>query len=118
MDQNMCENEDKDKDTYEDSDTVSFSTLPLLKDTFSLPLPPLISGPPTPAKTVPQLTYLRMYITPLVASLTGISEHAQVNSANQGRQEGWHAETQARQGGPSRTASDGGCVRSNRIVKG
>ena len=80
MDQSMCKDKDEDEDTYEDSDTASFSASLLLKDTFSLAPPPLISGPPMPARTDPQLTHLQMYITLLVASLTSISEHARPNS--------------------------------------
>ncbi|KZT25248.1 hypothetical protein NEOLEDRAFT_1134065 [Neolentinus lepideus HHB14362 ss-1] len=50
-----------------------------IKDTF--PQPPPIVGPPTPGKTIPQLTHLRTFTASLVTSLTAISEHAQVNGA-------------------------------------
>ncbi|THH18069.1 hypothetical protein EW146_g2874 [Bondarzewia mesenterica] len=71
-DQHMREDED---DGY-DSEIVS-----PIKDSFSLPPPPPIHGPLTPAKTIPQLAHLRSYTTSLVSSLTVISEHAQVNGA-------------------------------------
>ncbi|KAI0316005.1 hypothetical protein OF83DRAFT_1129152 [Amylostereum chailletii] len=51
------------------------------KESFSIPPPPPITGPLTPAKTIPQLAHLRTHTTSLVASLTIISEHAQVNGA-------------------------------------
>ncbi|KZV63173.1 hypothetical protein PENSPDRAFT_657508 [Peniophora sp. CONT] len=52
-----------------------------IKDTFSVPPPPSISGPVTPAKAIPQLAHLRSSTTSLVSSLVVISEHAQVNGA-------------------------------------
>lgn len=50
-----------------------------IKDAF--PAPPPINGPPTPAKTIPQLAHLRSFTTSLVTSLSTISEQAQVNGA-------------------------------------
>ena len=74
---------DADADAYgSGSGTASPSASPLLKDAFSpLPPPPPLSGPPTPAKTIPQLAHLRTATASLVASLAVISEHAQVNGA-------------------------------------
>ncbi|KAA1469073.1 hypothetical protein DENSPDRAFT_834605 [Dentipellis sp. KUC8613] len=69
---------DDDEDEYGDTDAETPSPT---KDAFALPPPPPITGPMTPAKTIPQLAHLRTYTTSLVASLTVISEQAQVNGA-------------------------------------
>jgi hypothetical protein len=61
----------------EDEDTHSSCSV-LASDPF--PCPPL-SGPPTAASSVPQLAHLRSFTTSLVASLSTISEQAQVNGA-------------------------------------
>ena len=47
----------------------------------AFPAPPPLNGPPTPAKTIPQLAHLRSFTTSLVTSLSTISEQAQVNGA-------------------------------------
>ncbi|KAI0258929.1 hypothetical protein BC834DRAFT_908971 [Gloeopeniophorella convolvens] len=52
-----------------------------LKDAFAVPPPPAPVGPATPAAAVPQLAHLRTHTASLAASLTAISEHAQVNGA-------------------------------------
>ncbi|KAI4517636.1 hypothetical protein K525DRAFT_228355 [Schizophyllum commune Loenen D] len=50
--------------------------------TFKIPPPPPNPvGPPTPAATLPHLTHVRTITTSLVASLTTISEQAQVTGA-------------------------------------
>ncbi|KAF9785067.1 hypothetical protein BJ322DRAFT_1006362 [Thelephora terrestris] len=67
---------DDDEQLYSDSDQPTPS-----KDTFSIPPPPTIIDPLTPAQTIPQLSHFRTYTSTLVASLTTISEQAQVNGA-------------------------------------
>ncbi|KAF8889318.1 hypothetical protein BD779DRAFT_1671877 [Infundibulicybe gibba] len=63
-----------------DDDDDPFSAEPSpTKDNFP-PAPP-ISGPPTPASTLPHLAHLRTFTTSLVSSLGTISEQAQVNGA-------------------------------------
>ena len=66
-----------DEDLYSDSD----QPVPSPKDTFSIPPPPPIIDPLTPAQTIPQLSHLRTYTSTLVSSLTNISEQVQVNGA-------------------------------------
>lgn len=63
----------------EDEDDDADPQTPAVKDTF--PPPPLVVGPPTPAKAIAQLTHLRTFTASLVSSLTTISEHTQINSA-------------------------------------
>jgi len=67
---------DDDEQLYSDSDQPTPS-----KDTFSIPPPPPIIDPLTPAQTIPQLSHLRTYTSTLVSSLTNISEQVQVNGA-------------------------------------
>ena len=67
---------DDDEQLYSDSDQPTPS-----KDTFSIPPPPPIIDPLTPAQTIPQLSHLRTYTSTLVVSLTNISEQVQVNGA-------------------------------------
>ncbi|KAF9031382.1 hypothetical protein BDZ89DRAFT_1064004 [Hymenopellis radicata] len=63
-----------------DDDDHEFDAHPSsLKDSFSPPPP--ITGPPTPAVTLPQLADLRSFTTTLVSSLTTISEQTQINGA-------------------------------------
>jgi hypothetical protein len=62
-----------DEDEQPDDD-ISLSPV---KDSFLSPPP--VNGPATLAKTIPQLAHLRSFTTSLVASLTTISEQAQVN---------------------------------------
>lgn len=45
----------------------------------SFPTVPSLTGPPTPARIVPQLTYVRSLTSATISSLTSISEHSQVN---------------------------------------
>ena len=71
--QNPYEDEDQ---LYSDSEQPTPS-----KDTFSIPPPPPIFDPLTPAQTIPQLSHLRTYTSTLVVSLTNISEQVQVNGA-------------------------------------
>ncbi|KAJ3521012.1 hypothetical protein NMY22_g12496 [Coprinellus aureogranulatus] len=52
---------------------------PLTPIRTSFPTVPPLSGPPTPAKIVPQLTYVRTLTSATISSLTSISEHSQVN---------------------------------------
>ena len=55
-----------------------------LKDSFvvtSPVLPPVLTGPATPATAIPHLAHLRTHTASLVSSLTALSEHAQVNGA-------------------------------------
>lgn len=59
---------------YEDSEP----SLTPIRTTFSS-VPPPLAGPPTPAKLVPQLTYVRSLTSATISSLTSISEHSQVN---------------------------------------
>lgn len=65
----------------DDEDDGFDSDAPMSPLKLSFPPPPPINGPPTPAKTIPQLADLRSFTTSLVASLTTISEQAQVNGA-------------------------------------
>ena len=65
-----------DEELYSDSDQPTPS-----KETFSIPPPPPIIDPLTPAQTIPQLSHLRTYTSTLVSSLTNISEQVQVNGA-------------------------------------
>jgi len=65
-----------DEEPYSDSDQPTPS-----KETFSIPPPPPIVDPLTPAQTIPQLSHLRTYTSTLVSSLTNISEQVQVNGA-------------------------------------
>ena len=67
---------DDEEQLYSDSDQPTPS-----KDTFSIPPPPPIIDPLTPAQTIPQLSHLRTYTSTLVVSLTNISEQVQVNGA-------------------------------------
>ena len=67
---------DDEEQLYSDSDQPTPS-----KDTFSIPPPPPIIDPLTPAQTIPQLSHFRTYTKTLVASLTNISEQVQVNGA-------------------------------------
>ncbi|KAF9645880.1 hypothetical protein BDM02DRAFT_3119578 [Thelephora ganbajun] len=67
---------DDEDQLYSDSDQPTPS-----KDTFSIPPPPPIIDPLTPAQTIPQLSHLQTYTSTLVASLTNISEQVQVNGA-------------------------------------
>ena len=67
---------DDEEQLYSDSEQPTPS-----KDTFSIPPPPPITDPLTPAQTIPQLSHLRTYTTTLVSSLTNISEQVQVNDA-------------------------------------
>ncbi|TEB36757.1 hypothetical protein FA13DRAFT_1727112 [Coprinellus micaceus] len=60
---------------YEDSEP---STTPI-RTTFAAPSAPSLTGPPTPAKLVPQLTYIRTLTSGTISSLTSLSEHSQVN---------------------------------------
>ncbi|KAF8920849.1 hypothetical protein CPB85DRAFT_1273298 [Mucidula mucida] len=63
-----------------DDDDAEFDAHPSsLKDSF--PPPPPITGPPTPAVTLPQLADLRSFTTTLISSLTTISEQTQINGA-------------------------------------
>ena len=62
----------------EDDESHSPSHSPT-KDTFSPP--PIVDGPPTAAKSIPQLVHLRSFTASLVTSLSTISEQAQVNGA-------------------------------------
>lgn len=71
--QNPYDDEDQ---LYSDSEQTTPS-----KDTFSIPPPPPIFDPLTPAQTIPQLSHLRTYTSTLVVSLTNISEQVQVNGA-------------------------------------
>lgn len=66
---------DDEEQLYSDSDQPTPS-----KDT-SIPPPPPIVDPLTPAQTIPQLSHLRTYTSTLVSSLTNISEQVQINSA-------------------------------------
>ena len=61
-----------------DDDNSDMAPTPV-KEAF--PPPPPLKGPPSPASTVPQLAYIRTVNTSLVATLTTLSEHAQVNGA-------------------------------------
>ncbi|KAJ3487886.1 hypothetical protein NLI96_g3228 [Meripilus lineatus] len=79
--------------TFEDEDYESSSAYalsPLHKTTFgisnppSIPPPPVISGPVTPSKLLPQFTHLRTFTTSVVTNLTTISEQIQVNSVSTG----------------------------------
>lgn len=70
-----CDPDGLHEDDNEDHESVSSP----VKESF--PPPPLIAGHTTPAKTIPQLTHLRSFTTSLIASLTTLSEHAQVNGA-------------------------------------
>ncbi|EJF59028.1 hypothetical protein BD309DRAFT_998274 [Dichomitus squalens] len=45
------------------------------------PVPPTLSGPPTPAAAIPLLAHLRTFTTSTATSLATISEHTQVNAA-------------------------------------
>lgn len=67
---------DDEEQLYSDSDQPTPS-----KDTFSIPPPPPITDPLTPAQTIPQLSHFRTYTSTLVTSLTNISEQVQVNGA-------------------------------------
>ena len=67
---------DDEEQLYSDSDLPTPS-----KETFSIPPPPPIIDPLTPAQTIPQLSHLRTYTSTLVSSLTNISEQVQVNGA-------------------------------------
>ena len=67
---------DDEEQLYSDSDQPTPS-----KETFSIPPPPPIVDPLTPAQTIPQLAHLRTYTSTLVSSLTIISEQVQVNGA-------------------------------------
>ena len=67
---------DDEEQLYSDSEQPTPS-----KDTFSVPPPPPIIDPLTPAQTIPQLSHLRTYTSTLVSSLTNISEQVQVNGA-------------------------------------
>ena len=67
---------DDEEQLYFDSDQPTPS-----KDTFSIPPPPPIVDPLTPAQTIPQLSHLRTYTSTLVSSLTNISEQVQINGA-------------------------------------
>jgi len=67
---------DDEEQLYSDSDQPTPS-----KDSFSIPPPPPILDPLTPAQTIPQLSHLRTYTSTLVLSLTNISEQVQVNGA-------------------------------------
>ena len=67
---------DDEEQLYSDSDQPTPS-----KDSFSIPPPPPIIDPLTPAQTIPQLSHLRTYTSTLVSSLTNISEQVQVNGA-------------------------------------
>lgn len=58
---------------YEDSEP----SLTPIRTTF--PSVPSLTGPPTPARIVPQLTYVRSLTSATISSLTSISEHSQVN---------------------------------------
>ncbi|KAF5335994.1 hypothetical protein D9611_006344 [Ephemerocybe angulata] len=58
---------------YEDSEP---STSPIRT---SFAPPPILTGAPTPAKLVPQLTHIRSFTSSTISSLSSISEHAQVN---------------------------------------
>jgi hypothetical protein len=60
---------------YEDSEP---STTPI-RTTFAAPSAPSLTGPSTPAKLVPQLTYIRTLTSGTISSLTSLSEHSQVN---------------------------------------
>lgn len=71
--QNPFDDEDQ---LYSDSEQPTPS-----KDSFSIPPPPPIFDPLTPAQTLPQLSHLRTYTSTLVVSLTNISERVQVNGA-------------------------------------
>ena len=71
--QNPYDDEDQ---LYSDSEQPTPS-----KDTFSMPPPPPIFDPLTPAQTIPQLSHFRTYTSTLVVSLTNISEQVQVNGA-------------------------------------
>lgn len=62
----------------EDNDIDSDSPSPV-KDVF--PPPPVINGPMTTSKAIPQMAHIRTFTTSLVSSLTTLSEHAQVNGA-------------------------------------
>ena len=67
---------DDEEQLYSDSDQPTPS-----KETFTIPSPPPIIDPLTPAQTIPQLSHLRTYTSTLVSSLTNISEQVQVNGA-------------------------------------
>jgi hypothetical protein len=67
---------DDEEQLYSDSEQLTPS-----KDTFSIPPPPSIIDPLTPAQTIPQLSHLRTHTSTLVVSLTNISEQVQVNGA-------------------------------------
>ena len=58
---------------------------PLGPDTLlaklDFPPPPPLKGPPSPAKTIPQLAHLRSLTSSFVSSLSTCSEQAQVNGA-------------------------------------
>ena len=71
--QNPYDDEDQ---LYSDSEQPTPS-----KETFSIPPPPQVFDPLTPAQTIPQLSHLRTYTSTLVVSLTNISEQVQVNDA-------------------------------------
>lgn len=68
----------RDWDNDNDIDYDSDQQTPM-KDAF--PPPPLVEGPLTPAKTIPQLSDFRTITASLVTSLTSISEQVQVNGA-------------------------------------
>jgi hypothetical protein len=68
-----------DPDIHRLGDEVDSAFPSPVKDSF--PPPPPLTGPLTPAKTIPQLADLRSFTTSLVASLSTISEQAQVNGA-------------------------------------
>lgn len=70
---------DPDRHHLGDEDDDLESVASPVKDSF--PAPPAVTGPTTPAKTIPQLAHLRTFTTSLVSSLTTISEQAQVNGA-------------------------------------
>ena len=67
---------DDEEQLYSDSDQPTPS-----KDAFSIPPPPPILDPLTPAQTIPQLSHLRTFTSTLVLSLTNVSEQVQVNGA-------------------------------------
>ncbi|KAH9973556.1 hypothetical protein BGW80DRAFT_1437229 [Lactifluus volemus] len=67
-----------------DVDVDGGTGLSLKEDSFvvtSPVLPPVLTGPATPATAIPHLAHLRTHTASLVSSLTALSEHAQVNGA-------------------------------------
>ncbi|KAI0792045.1 hypothetical protein C8Q75DRAFT_731900 [Abortiporus biennis] len=64
----------------EEYDSSVYSPSPV-KAVFTIPPPPPISGPITPASVIPHLAHIRTFTTSVASSLATISEQTQVNAA-------------------------------------